>query len=326
MLRRGEFSWHIVLRQYAKFMKGVFMHMLKKSPIFFVLACMALLVSACGQAGGNTGGSGASVASLTPAQLLQRTTASMSKLKSVSYTMNSADTMTIPSFTAASSKSQTISTTMKGNGVEVPPADAKLQLSMNILNQNLNITEVVKGQKVYVQNQKGKWYVMDKSTSQISSFANTDLTGYNKLLALKDAKVTDDGTTTLNGVSVRHFTITFSKDALKDLLNATGTMSSLPASQQQSVNKLLQNTSMKNTVLDAWIDNTTSYIRRFQLQFDMSMDMSKMVTPTPGKSSSSLKLDINQNTTIDYSKFNAPVTITAPSGATATSNILQAFQ
>jgi len=35
---------------------------------------------------------------------------------------------------------------------------------------------------------------------------------------------------------------------------------------------------------------------------------------------------MTQNTTIDYSKFNAPVTITAPSNATPTSNILQAFQ
>ena len=167
---------------------------------------------------------------------------------------------------------------------------------------------------------------MAKSTSQISSLANTDVTSYDKLLALKDAKVTDDGTTTLDGTIVRHFTITFSKDALKDLLNATGTLSSLPAAQQQSLNKVLQNMSMKNTVLNAWIDNTTSYIRRFQLQFDMSMDMSKLVTPTPGKSPASLKFNINQNTTIDYSKFNVPAMITAPSNATPTSNILQAFQ
>jgi hypothetical protein len=302
------------------------MHMLKKSPIFLVLVCIMLLISACGKGSSNTGGSTASVASLTPAQLLQRTATTMSHLKSVSYTMNSADAIVVPSSATSGSKSQTISTTIKANGVTVPPTDTKLQLSMNILNVNLNIAEIIKGQKVYVQNQKGKWYVIDKANSQISSFANTDIASYNKLLALKDAKITDDGITTLNGASVRHFTVTFGKDALKDLLDATGSLNSLPATQKQNLNKVLQSMTMKNTVLDTWIDNTTSYIRRFQLQFDMSMDMSKMVTPTPGKSSNSLQLNMNQNTTIDYSKFNAPVTITAPSNATPTSNILQAFQ
>lgn len=300
--------------------------MLKKSPIFLALVCMMLLVSACGKGSSNTGGSGVPVASLTPAQLLQKTATVMGHLKSVSYTMSSANAIDLPSSATSSNKSQTFSTTIKANGVSVPPTDTKLQLSMNILNQNVNISEIVKGQKLYVQNQKGKWYVMDKSTSQISSLGNTDITSYDKLLALKDAKITDDGTTTLNGVSVRHFTIVFGKDALKDLLNATGSLNSLQATQKQDLTKALQSMTLKNTVLDAWIDNTTSYIRRFQLQFDMSMDMSKIVTPTPGKSSNALKIDINQNTTIDYSKFNAPATIAAPANATSISNISQAFQ
>ncbi len=180
------------------------MNMLKKSPIFLALVCMMLLVSACGKGSSNTGGSGVPVASLTPAQLLQKTATVMGHLKSVSYTMNSANAIDLPSSATSSNKSQTFSTTIKANGVSVPPTDTKLQLSMNILNQNVNISEIVKGQKLYVQNQKGKWYVMDKSTSQISSLGNTDITSYDKLLALKDAKITDDGTTTLNGVSVRH--------------------------------------------------------------------------------------------------------------------------
>ena len=302
------------------------MNMLKKSPIFLALVCMMLLISACGKGSSATGGNGTPVASLSPAQLLQRTATAMGHLKSVSYTMDSANAIALPNSTTSGSKSLTFSTTIKANGVSIPPTDTKLQLSMNILNQNMSMSEIIKDQKVYVQNQKGKWYVMNKSTSQISSLGNTDVTSYDKLLALKDAKITDDGTTTLNGISVRHFTIAFGKDALKDLLNATGSLNSLQATQKQDLTKALQNMTMKNTVLNVWIDNTTSYIRRFQLQFDMSMDMSKIATPTSGKPSNATQLDINQNTTIDYSKFNAPVTITAPVNATSISNISQAFQ
>lgn len=166
---------------------------------------------------------------------------------------------------------------------------------------------------------------MDKSAAQVSSFANTDVTGYNKLLILKDVKVTDDGKTTLNGASMRHLTIVFGKDALSDLMNTTGTLNNLPASQKQEMGKALQYMTMKNTVLDVWIDNTTAYLSRFQLQFDLNMDMSKLITPTPGTSSSSLSFDINQNTTIDYSKFNAPATITTPGHATPTTSIQNIF-
>jgi hypothetical protein len=312
-----------------KFMKDVLMHMLKKSFLFTMLACMMLLISACGtgNGGGSTTGSSTPVASLTPAQLLQRTATTMGQLKSVSYTMNSADGVTLPSLSASSSKSQTISTTIKASGVTVSPDDTKLQLSVAILGQTLSFSEVVKDQKVYVQNQKGQWYVVNKSASQLSSIANTDVTGYNKLLALKDIKVTDDGKTTLNGASMRHLTITFGNGALSDLLNTTGTLNSLPASQKQQMSKLLKDMTMKNTVLDVWIDNTTAYLSRLQLQFDlnMNMDISKLITPTPGTAASTLSMDINQNTTIDYSKFNVPVTITAPSNATPTSDITKVF-
>lgn len=310
-----------------KIYEGFLMHMLKKSFFFVTLTCLVLLLGACGTGAGSGSATGSStpVASLTPAQLLQRTATTMGQLKSVSYTMSSVGGMTLPSFSTASSKSSTISTTTKASGVAVPPANAKLQLSMTILGQTLTFSEVVKGQKVYIQNQKGQWYVVDKSASQVSSFANTDVTGYDKLLTLKDVKVTDDGKTLLNGASMRHLTITFGKNALSDLMNTTGTLNNLTASEKQQMGKALQNMTIKNTVLDVWIDNTTAYLSRFQLQFDLNMDMSKLITPTPGTSASSLSLDMNQNTTIDYSKFNAPVTIATPSNATPTSNITKVF-
>lgn len=120
------------------------MHMLKKSSLFIALTCIVLLISACGQVVGSTTESSTPVASLTPAQLLQRTATTMDQLKSVSYTMNSTGGMTLPSFTASSSNSQSISTTTKASGVAVPPDEAKLQLSMTILGQTLTFSEVVK--------------------------------------------------------------------------------------------------------------------------------------------------------------------------------------
>ena len=300
------------------------MHMLKKSSLFLVLACMVLLISACGAQGGGSAAGNTPVASLTPAQLLQKTTTTMSQLKSVSFTMKSGGNTTMPSFTGSGGNSQTISTTTKANGVLVPPHDTKLQLSTAIPGQTLSFAEVIKGQKVYIQNQKGQWYVMDKSASG-ASFTNSNVTDYNKLLLLKDVKVTDDGNTTLNGTSVRHLTLTFTKNALNDLMNDTGTLNNLPASQKQQMSKVFQNMTMKNTVLDVWIDNATAYLHRFQLQFDLDMDMSKSVTPIPGNSASSSNIEVTQNTVIDYSKFNDPVTIAAPGNATPASSMQQIF-
>ena len=66
--------------------------------------------------------------------------------------------------------------------------------------------------------------------------------------------------------------------------------------------------------LDLVIDETTSYFHRLELNMDLTINTGA----TAGITSDS---DI----VIDYSKFNEPVNITAPAGATPTDSILSVF-
>jgi hypothetical protein len=298
--------------------KGVFMHISKKISTFLLAAFVLFMISSHGVSAASSSGGVSGTTPLTLAQLLQETTNMMKHLKSVSYNLNSTTSLTISDLSRTAGNAQTLVMIMMGSGVNALSGDAKGHLSISTDGQNTTINEIVKGQKFYVENQKGQWYVLSKSAIQRSAFASPELINYNGLFALPNVKTVDDSSTTLDGSSVRHVTLKFNKNAISDLLNATGALNSLTASQKQDMSKFLPRVTLKNAVLDMWIDASTAYIHRFQLQFDMS----QLMIPTPGTASHALTIESAQTITLNYSKFNAPVTIIAPVNATPTDSIL----
>jgi hypothetical protein len=146
-------------------------------------------------------------------------------------------------------------------------------------------------------------------------------------LCIVVATITDHGDVNLGGQNLRHFTIAFGKDSLQDFLNATGALNA-SSLQQQQLDLLLKGITLQRASLDAWIDESTSYVHRIDLKFVISVDLNAIGgTATPGSSSSGIPpTTTSVETTIDYSKFNVPVTIQAPANATPTSDLLRIFQ
>ena len=278
----------------------------KKHIIVFLALALVLLVSACG--------SPSSSGSQTPLQVLQKSLTAMQQLKAVHINMK----LTSNGDWGRSSKSSTaqpFSVSATANGDEVRPDKSMLHLSIG---QGYNVAETTLGKLLYVQNSKGQWYVLDTSKSKGSAnnpFTSMNSSTYNKLLAIaQKATYTDHGVQTLNGESLRHITVTFSKDVLKDLLNA----SNLSALQQQRANTLVNNAKLVNPTLDVWVDESTSYVHHMELIFDMNVNTSSFGTSV---SSSTINVDM----TVDYSKFNVPVTISAPGNAIPTNNLFSIF-
>ena len=145
---------------------------------------------------------------------------------------------------------------------------------------------------------------------------------YNNLLNVaQKATLTDHGEQTLNGQSLRHITVAFGKDALKDLLNATGETSKLSAAQQQHLDTLLNNIKLVNPTLDVWIDEATHYVHRMELKFSLNIDTSTLKVPTASTASMPGNISTSVDAIIDYSKFNESITISAPTNAIPTSNL-----
>jgi hypothetical protein len=282
---------------------------------------LLLLMTACSIPGVN--------ASKSTLALLQSSDSAMKQLKTEHVVMNSTSTSTINLGTSSSTSPTQSTAKVKMTGDIALPDQSSMQLTLNTgtANQNINITisMVMMGQQLYIQNSKGKWYQLNNTLFKGSSnnpFASSNVTGYNQLLALaQKANFTDRGIETLNGASLRHITVTFGKDALADLLNATG--QNLPSSQQADINKLLSNITINKLTLDLWIDEATSYVHRMELK--MGITINGGATSTTSSTGVSSGITSDSDIVIDYSKFNEPVKITAPAGATPTDNILSVF-
>lgn len=284
------------------------------------LGMLLLLMTACSIPGIN--------ASKSTLSLLQSSDSAMKQLKTEHVVMNSTSTSTINLGTSSSASPTQTTAKLKMTGDIVLPDQSSMQLTLNTgaVNQNINITisMIITGQQLYIQNSKGKWYQLDNTLLKGASsnpFAGSNIASYNQLLPLaQKAKFTDRGTETLNGASLRHITVAFGKDALADLLKATG--QNLPASQQADLNKLLSDITINKLMLDLWIDEATSYVHRMELKMGITIGGSTSTTGSTGVSSG---ITSDSDIVIDYSKFNEPVKITAPAGATPTDNILSVF-
>jgi hypothetical protein len=325
--------------------------MARGKPFFLVIGTILvlLLVSACGGSGNSTSNSSSSNSNSQSAlQVLQKSANAMKSLKSSHFTMNLTDmvsssangtgtstasstpsTSSTPTTSSPNGQSTTIS--LKGSGDESSPNKVSDHVTVN---QALSLSEIIIGKQVYIQNQKGQWYSLNLNSSGTTNpLAGSNVTNYNSLLdAAQHAKITDHGMQTLNGHSYRYITVTFDKSALVDLLNATGQTKNLTAQQQQNLNNILKNITLKNASMKVWIEPTTYYVHQMQLQFMVNVNTKGLATPnasnTPTASSTPAvpsSVSSNLNTTIDYSKFNQPVTITAPSNATPATNISSIF-
>lgn len=265
---------------------------------------MALLclLSACGfpNLGTMMQGNG----SQTPTQVLQSTVTAMQHLKSAHISMNVGTTTN--GGTTADQQNNTLS--VKADGDQLFPNESSLHLSIGPMmgGTPTNFSEIVTGNKLYVQNDQGQWHVIDEGKLTGANFSTIQVANYNNLLMLaQNANVTDHGTEALNGQTTRHLTVTFNGDALKTLLSATGQLGSLSMQQQQNLNQELSQLKLNSSALDLWIDTANSYVSRLELKFSIS--------PTNnGTANQSSSVDA----TIDYSKYNEQLTITAPDGAT----------
>lgn len=294
----------------------------KRYPLLVVTIILGamFLLSACNpvSVGINPPGSNDS---LTPLQVLQNSANTMKQLKSAHIDLQSTSSFKVAdqatqtvtaSPTATATGSNKASFTIKGSGDESLPDQEQLKLTIN---QNTNVAEIVQGDKVYVQNAQGQWYVLNKS--DFSGLASNPFSGVNidqnSLLGLiQHATIVDHGKEDVQGQSLRHISASLDKTALQQLLNQNPQL--VGQLGQQNVNDVLSRTKVFNSSIDVWIDESHFYLHQAELKLNLTADTSGVEGAAPSSASTSL------DTMVNLSKFNDPVTITPPANATPASN------
>jgi hypothetical protein len=295
-----------------------------------------LLFSACVSANSSSqtnaanAGKTQNASTKTAQQVFESSVTAMKQLKTTHFEMSTVNQV------SSSNPSQPATTmNLKNTGDLIFPDQLSMQLNIGQAraNPSLKLAEIETGQKIYIQNAKGKWFVLDNAAAEAGAnpLAGANVSNYNNLLTLAEkAKLTDNGNTTMNGVTLRHITATFSNDSLHDLLTATGQLNALPAPERAKLEQALKNAKLQNPELHVWIDEATSYVHRLELKFIMNVNNSTAATKSDGKAVSASVApstsSTNIDTTIDYSKFNEPVKIVAPGSAVSTSDVAQIFQ
>jgi hypothetical protein len=279
----------------------------KRVPLLAVaMISLVLLISACSQPA-NLGNSSAS--SLTLTQVLQKSADAMKQLKSSHVDLQSSTNLQT---TGGTAMAQNVNTLVKGSGDQQLPAQEQLNLT---LNNTTNVAEILQGEKVYIKNNQGKWYVLDKNALQSTvgnPFSGFTIDQTTLLGLLQNIKLTDNGTQSLNGVSLRHITAELDKTALQQLLSSNPQLKSMLG--QQNIDTVLNNTKTFVSTVDVWIDETNFYVHQSELKVNLDADTSSVGNGTPTSVKTTLDLIIG------LSKFNEPVTITPPTNATPTNN------
>jgi hypothetical protein len=291
------------------------MSMQKRLPVLFLaMVSLVLLISACSPSiatGGNT------QSSLSVGDVLLKSAATMKQLKSshidlqsIVNTQTSGGTVTTGTTTTAIPEN--VNLNIKGSGDQQLPDQEQMNLTINT---NTNVVEILQGDKVYIKNQQGRWYVLDKSALQ--GLVGNPLSGIridqNSLLAmLQNIKITDNGDQNLSGQSLRHITAQLDKDALRQLVSANPQLKN--ALGTTNTDAILNNTKSFLSTVDVWIDETNFYIHRTELKINLDADTSSIGNGAP----TSVKSNID--TIVDLSKFNEAVTITPPTNAIPTND------
>lgn len=285
---------------------------------FLTMIALVLVMSACGGSSQPAG------------QVLLNSSNAMKQLKAVHVDMNMTMGINMSgmmSSTSGSTSSNTTNITLKGGGDEVLPDQSSMKFTTGIGTTNsIVLAEITKGNSIYIQNTKGQWYVLDKSKllgRGSSIFSNASMPDFNKLLQIaeKNAKVTDRGNETLNGVSLRHISVALDKTGFENLLKSIGQMNNVTSATQQSLDNVFNSMKGLNASMDFWIDESTSYLHRMEMKMNFNMDMSSFVTPTQGTTKGTSGISLSMDMRMDLSRFNdSSIQITAPANAIPTDN------
>ena len=306
--------------------------------LLVALATVLLLISACSPIGGGPGGS-----NLTVLQLLQNSSKAMSQLKSAhvdlkangsgqAITTNATPTTTTITPTATVNQ---VTFNLIGSGDEALPSQEAMQFDVS---QNgatttpttSHLEQIVQGNKVYIKNTKGQWYVLDQSVlkgyvdNPFSGIKSPDLTELIGLL--EHTKITDNGVQSLNGQDLRHITIAMDKVALKQFLSNNQQLIDILG--QQNLNAIIDNTKTFSSTVDLWIDEATAYVHRTELKFNLGVDsgtLSRSITPTVTTVIVPSNVTTKFDSIVDLSKFNDPVTVTPPTNAIPTNDPTTVF-
>ncbi|GCE14071.1 hypothetical protein [Tengunoibacter tsumagoiensis] len=266
----------------------------------------------------------------TAAELLQSSETTMNKLKFVhvvSNTVVNEDISNLPSQDGqAKSLKIDIGEKLDGDSL-LSTQEAAYNLNTSVdsgtIQQDTAMKLVTQGDKVYVQNKNGTWYVLSKAALD-SSLDNSQLGDFSALFALaKKGTLNDSGTEKLNGVTVHHLVVTLDKDALKDRLQKVA--DSLQAVLGQDAAKSFFDTiQLSKPTLDLWIDESTSRLYQSDLTYGLTLDLSSLATPTPGASAPSIVISSDGKST--YSNFDKKVTVTVPADAIPASSLAEVGQ
>jgi hypothetical protein len=302
------------------------MNIYKVRYILLVLLPVLLLISACSPSLG-TGNS-----SLTVLQVLQNSAKAMKDLKSAHIETKTNGTLQTLG-TPGTQKPTTASSLMfkvSGSGDEALPNEEQLQVTVSQGNSSpANLAEIVQGDKVYVQNTKGQWYVLNKS--ELEGFTGNPFAGINGLDPnallglLEDTQITDHGDELLNGESLRHISVALDKAGFKKILDSDPQLGNLFG--QQNIETILNSTKLFASSLDLWIDETNFYVHRTEFKINVDEDISSLRQSLTPVVSLPLPAGVitSLDSTLDLSKFNDPVMITPPTGAIPTDNPISIF-
>src|SRR5436305_612017 len=268
-------------------------------PLFLGLALAMMIMSACSQ-----GNSSTPPSSLTPLQVIQKSTSTMKNLQTSHFDLNVAFQTNGANATGLQVPSN-MAFTLQGSGDQsIPDKEQKMDLTLTFPNQLTKISDVITSDKVYIKTAQGQWYSIDKAKyEQVSSSLLTGLSGIpidqNHLLNLiEHVDVTDHGAENLNGQSLRHITANMDKAALEQLVSDNPQLKSAFGSQNLNAVKNF------SAAANVYIDEQQFYIHRTELRVNLGTDVN-------GTAASS-----NIDLTVNLSNFNQPVTITAPANAT----------
>jgi hypothetical protein len=320
--------------------KGV-LEMIHKKQFLLPIALVTvfLLISACSP----TGSSGGS--NLTVLQLLQNSSKAMSQLKSAhidlkangsgqAITTNATSTPTTTTTTPTATVNN-VTFNLIGTGDEALPNVEAMQFDVSqngatTVPTTSHLEQIVQGDKVYIKNTKGQWYVLDKSALKgyvddpFSGVKSPDLTELIGLL--EHTQITDNGKQSLNGQELRHITIAMDKEALKQFLSNNKQLVDILG--QQNLNAVIDNTKTFSSTVDLWIDEATAYVHRTELKFNLGVNtgaLSQSITPTVTTVIVPSNVTTKFDSIVDLSKFNESVTVTTPTGAIPTNDPTTVF-
>lgn len=305
------------------------MNIHKPRHLFIALAAILLFMTACGSTIGTGSGNGNGASSETVLQVLQNSASTMKQLKSLHFVTTTTANVQSNASTSSTSATPTpgnITLNLQASGDEALPTSEISHVSLNSL---INLIEIVQADKLYIQNTKGQWYVMDKSALNGltgNPLASVQLPDLNTMLAIAEtAQITDHGLQSLNGQNLRHISVSFDKTSFKQLLDTNQQLKNMLG--QQNIDSIIDNTKKFAATLDLWINESTSYLHRTELKFNMDANVSSfenILTPITGGAQPS-NVTTNVDSIVDLSNFNETVTITPPTNAIPTNDPLKIF-